>query len=205
MQSQDLSDIEISDNLQEPDAAQQARVEPIRRLRDIKAIKVLIKDNPRNAALFTLGINTPLMPNELLHLKVQQVRNLSPGERVTVADEKSDKIKTIPINRISVLAIQALLETDTYEDEDFLFKSQRGNLVVPSLHRLVTKWCKTINLPGNFGSHTLRKTWGFHQNHSFGVEISRLTKIFNHSSQKQTREYLGIEEPEETDIFLHEL
>ena len=205
MQTQDMSENEPSDTLQEPDAVQQTRVEPIRRLRDIKAIKVLIKDNPRNSALFTLGINTPLMPNELLHLKVHQVRNLKPGAPVTITDEKTGKTKEIPINRISVLAIQALLETDTYADEDFLFKSQRGNLVVPSLHRLVTKWCKTVNLPGNFGSHTLRKTWGFHQNHSFGVEISRLMKIFNLSSQKQTREYLGIEEPDETDIFLHEL
>ncbi|TWI77364.1 phage integrase family protein [Desulfobotulus alkaliphilus] len=205
MQTQEIGDNEPSDNFQEPDAAQQAKVEPIRRLRDIKAIKVLIKDSPRNAALFTLGINTPLMPNELLHLRVHQVRNLKPGDPVTIIDDKNDKAKTIPVNRISVLAIQALLETDSYEDEDFLFKSQRGNLVVPSLHRLVTKWCKSIGLPGNFGSHTLRKTWGFHQNHSYGVDISKLMKIFNHSSQKQTREYLCIEEPEETDIFLNEL
>ncbi|MCW7753593.1 tyrosine-type recombinase/integrase [Desulfobotulus sp. H1] len=205
MQTQDTGDNEPSDNLQEPDAAQQAKVEPIRRLRDIKAIKILIKDNPRNAALFTLGINTPLMPNELLHLKVHQVRNLTPGGLVTIGDDRTERAKTIPVNRISVLAIQALLETDTYGDDDFLFKSQRGNLVVPSLHRLITKWCKSIGLVGNFGSHTLRKTWGFHQNHSFGVEVSRLTKIFNHSSQKQTRDYLCIEEPEETDIFLNEL
>ncbi|MDL2286389.1 tyrosine-type recombinase/integrase [Desulfococcaceae bacterium OttesenSCG-928-F15] len=193
------------DDPQELDVAQQAKVEPIRRLKDIRAIKVLIKDNPRNSALFTLGINTPLMPNELLHLKVHQVKNLKPGEPITIQDEKSRKKRIIPVNRISVLAIQALLDSDTFDNDDFLFKSQRGNLVVPSLHRLIDKWCNAIYLPGNFGSHTLRKTWGYHQHRSFGVEVSRLVKIFKHSTQKQTREYLGIEEPTEMDIFLNEL
>lgn len=196
---------DFSEDVQELDVVQQAKVEPIRRIKDIRAIKVLIKDNPRNLALFTLGINTPLMPNELLHLKVHQVKDLKPGDPITIQDEKSKKEKIIPVNRISVLAIQGLLDSDTFDDNDFLFKSQRGNLVVPSLHRLVSKWCKAIYLPGNFGSHTLRKTWGFHQNHSFGVEVSRLVKIFKHSSQKQTREYLGIGEPTEMDFFQNEL
>lgn len=200
-----MNEDDFSDEPHEMDGVQQAKVEPIRRLKDIKAIKILIKDNPRNSALFTLGINTPLMPNELLHLQVHQVKHLKPGDPIMIQDEKSKKKKIIPINRISILAIQGLLDADSFEEEDFLFKSQRGNLVVPSLHRLIGKWCNAVYLSGNFGSHTLRKTWGFHQHHSFGVEIPRLVKIFNHNSQKQTREYLGIEEPTEMDIFLNEL
>lgn len=200
-----MTESDRQDENQEQDSAQQAKVEPIRRLRDIKAIKSLLKDNPRNSALFTLGINTNLMPTELLHIKVQQVRHLDFHEEIEIADEKTGKSRKIPINRISVLAIRALLESDHYADDDFLFKSQRGNLIVPSLHRLVTKWCEAIGLEGNFGSHTLRETWGYLQHHSFGVEVSRLTKAFNHSTQKQTREYLCLEDPEEIDLFHNEI
>ena len=200
MSNQDMK----NDDVETP--AQQAKAEPIRRLRDIKAIKLLLKDNPRNAALFTLGINTNLMPNELLQLKVRDVVDLDFNESVDITDEKTGKVtRSVVINRISLLAIRGLLESDTFAPDDFLFKSQRGNSMIQSLHRLVTKWCDAVGLQGNFGSHTLRKTWGYHQNHTFGVEVSALARAFNHASQKQTREYLGLNEEEEVNLFLHEL
>jgi hypothetical protein len=96
-------------------------------------------------------------------------------------------------------------EGENYEDDDYLFKSQRGKLIVPSLHRLVNKWCDAVGLTGKYGSHTLRKTWGYHQYHTFGTDISKLVKVFNHSSQKQTKDYLCLDEEQNFNIYLHEL
>ena len=36
-------------------------------------------------------------------------------------------------------------------------------LTEPTVNQKVKSWCRTINLKGNFGSHSLRKTWGYHQ------------------------------------------
>lgn len=182
------------------------KVEPIRRMKDIKAIKALIKDSPRNSSLFILGINTNLTPSELVHLKVSQVKNLDVGDSLTVTDEKTGRSREVIMNRISVQAIRSLMESCDFSDDDYLFKSQRGSLIVPSVHRLMSKWCSAVNLKGNFGSHTLRKTWGYHQHFSFGVELSTLSQYFNHSSPKQTKEYLCITENEEKrNIFMNEL
>ena len=66
-------------------------------------------------------------------------------------------------------------------------KSQRAPvLTVPAVHKLVKGWRGEINLKGNYGSHMLRKTWGYHQRVTFGMDLSRLMVCFNHSTQRQT-------------------
>ena len=110
------------------------------------------------------------------------------------------------MNKTCIEAIKTLLSSETFSDDDFLFKSQRREvLTVPSTHRLVKSWCKTINLKGNYGSHTLRKTWGYHQRVTFGVDLPRLMVCFNHSTQRQTLDYLCIQPEEIKDVYENEL
>jgi len=66
-----------------------------------------------------------------------------------------------------------------------LFFSQHGEVMtVPSVNRLVKTWCRAINFKGNYGSHTLRKTFGYHQRVQLNTSIPELMVMFNHSSQK---------------------
>ncbi|MBU1536466.1 integrase, partial [Myxococcota bacterium] len=73
------------------------------------------------------------------------------------------------------------------------------------IHKLVRAWTGAINLPGRFGSHTLRKTWGYHQRVTFGVDIPTLMVAFGHSTQRQTLDYLCIQESEIRDAYLNEI
>ena len=88
-----------------------------------------------------------------------------------------------------------------------MFQGQRGKdaLTVPSVHRLVKSWCKSINLKGNYGSHTLRKTFGYHQRVTFGHDLATLVEVFGHSAQKQTLDYLCIQADEIKNVYLNEL
>ena len=56
------------------------RVEPLRRPEDIKVIKVLLKDEPPNLAMFVFGINTALRASDILRSRLCDVENLKPGE-----------------------------------------------------------------------------------------------------------------------------
>ena len=87
-------------------------------------------------------------------------------------------------------------------DDDQLFQSQRGTLTVQSVNRLVKTWCKSINLPGNYGSHTLRKTFGYHQRVQLNTSIPELMVMFNHSTQRQTLDYLCIQADEIKDAYM---
>ncbi len=193
-------------NLNHPSKGSQITVEPIRSTKDIKSIKKILADKPRDICLFTIGINTNLRASDLLNIKVSQVINLKAENELILKEQKTGKPRRITINKTVYEAIRTLLMSDNYGPDDYLFRSQRGDvLTVPSLSRLVKSWCKTINLKGNYASHTLRKTWGYHQRVSFNVGIPELMVCFNHSSQRQTLDYLCIQPEEIKSVYLNEL
>jgi integrase len=197
--------MKIARNQNRPQKGDQIRVDPIKKRKDIESIKKLLADDHRNSALFTTGINTNLRASDLLRIKVDQVRDLKPGGEIELKEKKTGKLRRVTLNKACVQAIQRLLASRPYADEDLLFTGQRGPLTVPSVHRLVKGWCRSINLRGNYGSHSLRKTWGYHQRVTFGVDIPRLMVCFNHSTQRQTLDYLCIQPEEIKDVYQNEL
>jgi integrase len=192
-------------NFNRPAKGSSIKVDPIKDLKDIKAIKKLLADKPRDLCLFTLGINTNLRASDILNIKVGQVKGLKAGDELEIREKKTGKLKRITLNKAVISSIQALLSSSEYIDKDHLFKGQRGVLTVPSVNRLVKQWCASINLRGNFGSHTLRKTFGYHQRVSHGVGLPELMTVFNHSTQRQTLSYLCVQPDEVRNIYLNEL
>jgi integrase len=145
-----------------------------------------------------MGINTNLRASDLIRIKAGDVRQKKPGDDLTIKEQKTGKKRRITLNEAVISAVKELLASTPYNDLDPLFKSKKGNkaLSVPSINRLVKGWCREINLKGNYGSHTLRKTFGYMQRTLLNTSITELMVMFNHSSQKQTLDYLCIQ-PEE--------
>lgn len=184
------------------------KVEPIREQKDIRTIKKLLADRPRDLAIFTLGINTNLRASDLLKITVGQVRYLKVGEHFTIREQKTGKERSVTMNKTVHGAIVNLLTTmPDVADDSPLFQSRKGGkpLCVPYLSGLTKKWCRSINLRGNYGSHSLRKTWGYQHRVQFNTDIPTLMTMFNHSTQKQTLAYLGIQEAEIKDAYLREI
>ncbi|SPD74176.1 Integrase family protein [uncultured Desulfobacterium sp.] len=192
-------------NVNHPKAGASVKVEPIKSLKDIQTIKKLLADKPRDLALFTLGININLRASDLIRLTVGQVRGLKSGDAFELKEQKTGKVRRITLNGAVIEVMTGLLASECYEDKDALFKSQRGVLTVPSVHRLVKSWCRAVNLKGNYGSHTLRKTWGYHQRVTFGTGLPELMECFGHATQRQTLAYLCIQPEEIKGVYLNEL
>lgn len=198
-----------SKNPNRPQKGDHIKVEPIRKLKDIAAIKKILNDQPRDLALFTVGINTNLRASDLAALTVGQVKHLKAMEEIELVERKTGKRRRISLNKSAAEAIQALIQTLPIDIPNSapLFASGRGGaaLTVPSIHRLVKGWCRAINLPGNYGSHTLRKTWGYHQRVTFGSGIPELMVCFNHTTQKQTLDYLCVQPDEIRSLYANQL
>ena len=192
-------------NQNHPKKGESIKVDPIRDPKDIKKIKKMLTGNSRNLCLFTFGINTNLRASDLLKITVGQVRDLQPGHEIEINETKTKKPRRITLNKSVVTAINALIAARDYRDTDALFAGQRGPLTVPSVHRLVKGWCRAIKLRGNYGSHTMRKTFGYHQRVIFGVGLPELMVTFNHSTQRQTLEYLCIQPNELKNIYNNEI
>ena len=198
-------------NANHPPKDSQIKVHPIKSLSDVKNIKKLLQDNPRNFCLFVFGINTALRASDLVEITVAQVKDVQAGDHIEVIERKTKRTKKtckprlITLNKTVVDATQALLASNSFKDTDTLFKGQRGALTVPSIHRLVKGWCRDIHLKGNFGSHTLRKTFGYHQRVTFKHDLPTLVDVFGHSTQKQTLEYLCIQDEDRRAVYMNEL
>ena len=194
--------MEKGQNTNHPKKGSQIKVEPIRKLKDIKAIKKILAGKPRDLGLFVMGINTNLRASDLLRITAGSVRHLQPGDTLILKEKKTGKARVITLNNAVVTAVQELLNSREYRDKDKLFYSQRGTLTIPSVNRLVKEWCAVINLPGNYGSHTLRKTFGYHQRVQLNTDMPSLMIMFNHSTQKQTLDYLCIQAEEIKDAYM---
>ena len=87
------------ENTNHPKKGSTIKVEPIRELKDIKAIKALISDKPRDLCLFTLGINTNLRASDMLRITAGQVRGLKPGDEIEIKEKKTGKLRRITLNQ----------------------------------------------------------------------------------------------------------
>lgn len=190
------------------------KVEPIRSVQGINKIKEALADKPRDYCLFVLGINTAFRASELLSIRVGQARYLQAGDRLEIKQRKTKKYRSVTINSAAHQAIQGLIaekerqalkkkDSGALEDDAFLFTGQRGSaaIQVSTLNNMVKDWCKQARLKGNYGSHTLRKTWGFMQRKKQDTPVPLLMQALGHSTQRQTMEYLCIQEKEIENVY----
>ncbi len=198
-------------NPNHPKKGSTIKVEPIRSKTAIENIKKILAGRPRDLCLFTLGINTAFRANELLSIRLAQVKNLSAGDPLELKESKTQKHRRVMINKTSAAILKMYLSGDDHLNVSSLngntpiFYSQRGNvLIVSSVTRLLKEWCAAVGLKGNYGSHTLRKTWGYWQ-YKRGTPIPLLMVAFGHATQQQTLTYLGIQTKDVQQIYDMEL
>jgi integrase len=191
-----------------PKLGSRITVEPIRELKDIDTIKKILNDKPRDLLLFTMGINNGLRAGDLVNLKAGQLRGLKPGDSLRIFEGKTGKPNVVMVNKAVYKVLKRYFDEVNPSDNGYLFKSRKGEnqpITVANVNLLIKSWCRRIGLKGNYGSHTLRKTFGYVQRTKFGVSWEILAKRFNHSHPAITRRYLGIEDEEVNGILLNEI
>lgn len=201
--------MEKGQNFNHPKKGSRIEVEPIRKEKDIKAIIQLLSGHPRDHLLFVMGINNGIRAGDLLNIKVD-VQYLKPGQVHQITESKTKKKNVVVINKSVRKALDTYISSNTsqIENHHYLFRSRKGEnapLSVQAVHGLVKKWTQAINLKGNYGTHTLRKTWGYQQRTKYGVGFDVIAKRFNHSDPKTTMTYLGIEDKEVHSILMNEI
>jgi integrase len=194
-------------NANHPEKGDKIAVDPIRKVKDIKAIAKLTQDNPRDHLLFTICINNGIRIADMIKLKIEDVRDLKVGHTLTIKESKTGKNNILVINKSVHKALKNYQDKIQPDGEGYLFPSRKGNshLQSQAVSKLVKKWTKAINLKGNFGCHTLRKTFGYIQRTVYGVGFEILCKRYNHSSPTITMRYLGIEDKEVHEILMNEI
>lgn len=169
-----------------------ATVEPIRNKKDIQKVeKILAKQGARELLLFVIGTNCGLRISDILNLNVDDVRNKS---HIQITEKKTGKFKKFPINA----KLKPLLEEfiKSRKNDEPLFLSHWGHrLDRVTAYYIIRNACKKAKLQEKIGTHSMRKSFGYHHYQQF-KDVVILQKIFNHSSPQITLRYIGIEQDE---------
>lgn len=179
-------------------------VDPIRDMRKVEQIKNLLrgKNEIRDLLLFELGINSALRISDLLTLRVGDLfeKDLSVKDFFEIKEEKTWKANRITITPKvkETLALYVTRYPHIVEsDENYIFfKKKTFPLGSSAIGRkmswlFLSKICDEVGLKGNYGNHSLRKTWGY-QARMNGITLDIIMEKLNHSSIAMTRKYLGI-------------
>ena len=181
-------------------------VEPIRDQRKINAMKRYLKGkNIRDYAMFVVGTNIALRISDLLDITWGDVLDENEEFKIlTLKEGKTQKIRNIKLNQASRKALEELLETlDTYSMADFIFKSREGENNPISRQQalnILKDAAEAVGVKENIGTHSLRKTWGYHAWKS-GYNPALIMETLNHSNLSVTKRYLGIRQDEINDLY----
>jgi len=182
-------------------------VEPIRDRKKIAQIKNLLRGQKRfrDLLLFVVGINTALRISDLLQL---QINHFSDEEgrvkrRFWIKERKRGKRHEVIINASirETFGEYLLAYPDVGDDRNnfVFFNSKANNFSLPikrgQAWKSITFICQDAGLSGNFGTHSLRKTWGYHARMQ-GVDLALIMHKLNHESIAYTKRYLGITDDE---------
>ncbi|MFL8712835.1 tyrosine-type recombinase/integrase [Clostridioides sp. GD02377] len=165
------------------------RVDPIKSQKDIDKVKrYLYERDKRYYLIFVLGINTGLRISDIVKLKVSQVYKRT---HVYLKEQKTSKTNNTKINASAREAINEYC--CNLSKDDYLFISQKGeHLKEKTAYKVLKKAFKKCRLRGNFGTHTLRKTYAWHMNKTEGLEVVQWA--LNHANQSDTLVYLGMKQ-----------
>lgn len=170
----------------------QQKVFPIKEKSVLEDIRTYFESrSKRDYFLFVMGINIGVRVGDLLKLQVQDVQ-----EKVylSIREEKTGKTKRFRINPMLRAIIDDYIEGK--EPQAYLFPSKKTKEPISRVqaYRIMRDAGEALGIE-QVGTHTLRKSFGFHL-YQKTKDIAMLQEIFNHSSERVTKIYIGIAQDE---------
>lgn len=166
------------------------KVDPIRDKDTIQNILHYLKgNNERNYIMFMMGIYTGLRIGDILRLKIKDVKNKNV---LRIKMQKVEKDIEIAFNPELKKALNKYCEGK--ELNDFLIKSTEGyNKAIDKsqAYRIIHSVGAKFKLE-NIGTHTLRKTFGYHYYYSTDKDIVAVQLALGHRDSGTTLRYIGV-------------
>lgn len=187
--------------------------EPIKRMEDIIRISeyLVSKGRYRDNMLFIVGINFGLRISDLKVLRFSQLINddCTFRDRFPVLEKKTKNTRKVKRNRyvtINTAVVEAvtlyLEHTPDVKLSDYMFTSISTNglnkgkpMSNQGIDLMLKGIARDLGLGIRIATHTLRKTFAFHQMVMSGNDPRKLLllqKMFGHATAAQTLDYIGI-------------
>lgn len=186
--------------------------EPIRSMEVLKQFEAYyldIKPDPRNYTMVIAGLNTAFRIGDLLKLKWKDVFDENTRQcrrHIHIIEQKTGKERIVAINKMQRQVLEQYHDIiRPLQPGEYLFTSKKEKGLPLSryqAYRIIKEAAQYIGLEEHIGCHSLRKTFGYHA-WKQGTQPAMLMNLYNHSSYQITKRYLGIEQDERDNVYLH--
>jgi len=187
--------------------------EPIKSMEDIIRVSQFLigQERYRDNMLFIVGINFGLRVSDLISLRFTHIINddctfrdrFCILEKKTKETRKHKRNRYITVNTAVMEAVTLYLEhIPEVKLSDYMFRSESNNGCSKNkpIHRatvdtILKGIAKDVGLGNRMSTHSLRKTFAYHQMVMSGNDPRKLLllqKMFGHSTAAQTLDYIGI-------------
>ena len=167
------------------------KVEPIKDLDLIRDIlEYLENKNKRDYVLFATGIYTGLRMSDILGLRIKDICD---KKILRVKQKKTGEFIEIPINT----RLKRIYKDYSEDKElsDYLVRNERISINRPiqrdRAYKILNKVADRYGL-NRIGTHTLRKTYGYHMYKLTGNNIGLVMKALGQKEPSSTLAYIGV-------------
>jgi site-specific recombinase XerD len=170
--------------------------DPLRKRSDVTRVKNYIRENygDLQAMLFIMGCNSGLRGSDLRNLTFRYIT--MPEKKFCVTELKTGKKRVVYVNAVMQNILDEYLEWEKKRgviyinpDSPMFVGAQNMLWGVKYMHEMISTACRDLKIRGNFGSHTMRKTFAYHVYKKCG-SVYAVKDLLNHSDIFTTRLYL---------------
>jgi len=179
-------------------------VEPIRdKSKILHLYQYLNGNDPKYAMIFKFGINTGLRISDIIPIKVKDIfyKEWQFRDYLILNERKTAKERKIKLNQVLRKCLYQYVKNQHLSMEDYLFSSRKGGYIGRIQIYRVLKEAATVMGIENFGTHSLRKTWGYWTYKISKYNIGLIMDTFNHSSPSITLRYIGINQDQKDELY----
>jgi len=177
---------------------------PIKNPSKLKAFLTLVeKSGEKYYVMAKLQLNTGRRICDIREKRVSDImqQTMRFREYFVLKEKKTGKGTSIRLNdEVRKVLKDYIFGNDLWYD-DFLFPGRGDNSAISyqQVWRVFQETAYQLNIE-DFGTHSLRKTWGYNA-YKKTKNIGLLMKAFRHSSAEETLRYIGIDQDEEDELY----
>lgn len=182
-------------------------------IKDMKKVNALLKylkgSSDRDYLLCKFQLNTGLRISDVVSVKVSDLMSAKRRfkEHLAISEVKTGKDKLVKINDELKDTIKEYVIKYDLKENDYLFKSKKldehgkqRHITVTQAYRILKEAADSVGID-NFGTHSLRKTWGYFTYKASKHNIGLLMSMFNHSAPSITLRYIGIDQDAKDEMY----
>lgn len=182
-------------------------VEAIKNKKKIEALLTYLKGkNERDWLLCKSQLNTGLRISDVVSVKVSDILSEKGKfkDYFVLREQKTNKEKKIKLNEELRKALKAFIQSNNLQGNDYIFCSRKkvyeSHISTTQAYRILKAAATAVGIE-NFGTHSLRKTWGYWTYKASKYNIGLIMSIFSHSSQSISLRYIGIDQESKDELY----